>query len=101
MSGIIAIKSSICRTTNLRKGSGISRLYHNSKIISRRCNTMAGVDALLAFMGAHNKSWFLTILLTLTMWSLAKKGEEFRNIKLELQEYYQPIVDRAKKIYKR
>jgi hypothetical protein len=98
---ITAIRSSMYRATNLRHGSGISRLYHNSKIINRRSNIMAGINALLAFMSAHNKWWFNTIIMTLLMWSFAKKGEEFRNIKLDFQEYYQPILDRAKKIYKR
>ena len=57
---ITAIRSSIYRATNLRHGSGISRLYHNSKIINRRSNIMAGINALFAFMSAHNKWWFNT-----------------------------------------
>lgn len=98
---VSAVKNSVYRATQLRQGNGISRLYHNSKILSRRSNTMAVINALFAFMAAHNKWWFNVAIMTLLMWAFAKKGEEFRNIKLDFYEHYQPILERVKQIHKR
>ena len=101
MTKILPIKNSICRATHFRRGSGISRTYHNVKLANRIYNSMAGLEALFAFQAAsHN--WNLNVaIFTGLMLYFAKKADKYRKLKFDLQEYYQPIVDRAKQIYKR
>ena len=98
---VSAIKNSVNRTTRIRPGGGISRVYHNVKLMTRMYNTMAGLESLLALQAAHHKWNFNIILLSGLMLYFAKKGNDFYKLKVDLKEYYQPIVDRAKRIYKR
>ena len=99
MTKILPIKNSICRATHFRRGSGISRTYHNVKLANRIYNSTAGIEALLAFQAASH-SWNINVAIFAgLMLYFANKAEKFRKLNVELQEYYQPIVDRAKQIY--
>lgn len=100
MSKVTSIKNSIYRSTHIRKGSGISRTYHNVKNMSRFELGVASIEMLLAMNAAKNQHLFNTIFIGgLTMYFI-RKAEKFYNMKLEIREPYQKIVDRAKQIYK-
>ena len=101
MSKITPIKNSIYRATHVRRGSGVSRTYHNVKLVNRLYNSVAGIEALFAFQAAsHN--WNLNVaIFTGLMLYFAKKADKFCKLKVALREHYQPIVGRAKQIYKR
>ena len=101
MSRINAIKSSLYRKTHLRQGTGISRVYHNAKNISKMNAAMASLDFLLALQAVHNNWTFNTFFITGLTLYFSKKAVDFHNLCADLKEYYQPIVDRAKQIYKR
>ncbi len=101
MSKIIAIKNSIYRATHVRQGNGISRVYHNAKNASVIEAGFATIGMLFAMNFARKQNLFGTLVVGgLTMY-FAKKAVDFHNLRAELHEYYQPIVDRAKQIYKR
>ena len=101
MSKITAVKNSIYRSTHMRKGGGISRIYHNVKNMSRLEAGVASIQMLLALSAAKHHNLFNTIVIGgLTMF-FTKKAVDFHNMRANLYEYYQPIVDRAKQIYKR
>jgi len=101
MSKITSIKNSIYRSTHIRSGRGISRTYHNLKNMSRYEAGIASIEMLLAMDAARNRWLFNTVFIGgLTMY-FAKKAVDFHNLRVDLYEYYQPIVDRAKRIYKR
>ena len=101
MSKVTPIKNSIHRATHFRRGGGISRTYHNVKLANRIYNSTAGIEALLAFQAASYKWIFNVAIFAGLMLYFAKKADKFRKLKVALQEHYQPIVDRAKQIYKR
>ena len=85
----------------MRKGSGISRIYHNLKNMSRFQAGVATIEMLLAMNAASHRRLFNTVFIgSLTMY-FAKKAVDFHNLRADLHEFYQPIVDRAKQIYKR
>ncbi|MBE7709213.1 MAG: hypothetical protein E7Z93_02060 [Cyanobacteria bacterium SIG32] len=101
MSKITAVKNSIYRSTHIRKGGGISRTYHNVKNMCRMEAGVAAIEMLLAVNAARRHVLFNTVLMTgLTMY-FSKKAVEFYNMRADLHKYYQPIVNRAKQIYKR
>lgn len=100
MPKITAIKNSIYRSTHIRKGNGISRVYHNVKNMKRFQNGMAITEMLFALGAAKNHYSFNTVIFGGLMLYFAHKAEKFRNMQADLQKYYQPILDKAKQIYK-
>ena len=101
MSGINAIKSSLYIKTHLRQGMGISRVYHNVKNLSKLNAAVAGLDLLLALQAVRNSWTFNTFLITGLTLYFSKRAVDYHNMSIDLIEHYQPIVDRAKQIYKR
>lgn len=101
MSKITAVKNSVYRSTQLRKGKGISRMYHNSKNMTRLASAVTGVDLLLALQAVHNHWTFNTIIITAMTLVLSKKAVDMFNLKEKIKPFYQPIKDRAEQIYKR
>jgi hypothetical protein len=100
MSRITAIKNSVYRATHVRQGSGVSRVYHNAKNASFIQAGFASIEMLFAMNFAQKHNLFGTLLVGgLTMY-FTKKAVRFHNMRADLHEYYQSIVDRAKRIYK-
>ena len=101
MSKITAIRNSIYRSTHMRKGNGISRMYHNLKNMTRLNAGGASIEMLLAMNAASGQRLFNTIFIgALTMY-FVKKAKDYYVLKEALKEYYQPILDRARQIYGR
>lgn len=101
MSKITAIKNSIYRATHVRQGNGISRVYHNAKNASVIEAGFATIEMLFAMNFARKQNLFGTLVVGgLTMY-FVKKAVMFRDMRANLHDAYQSIVDRAKQIYKR
>lgn len=92
---------SLTRYTTIRRGKGISRLYHNAKNMRNLEVSFAATEFLLAANAAKTKHLPNTILIGgLTMY-FASKAAKYNQVRLALQDQYQAIVNRAKEIYKK
>ena len=101
MSKINAVKNSIYRSTHLRSGKGISRVYHNTKNLSGLNMGFATIEMLFALNSARYRHTFNTIFMGGLSMYFAKKAVDLHDLQAGLYEYYRPIVDRAKQIYRK
>ena len=92
--------SAINRATHFRRGKGIARAYHNVENMSRMQTGFAGFELFLTAINAAQKNLFTSLILGGFTAFFAKRAIHYHNIKVDLWDSYQEIVDRAKKIYK-
>ena len=91
--------SSINRMVTFRPGKGIARKYHNVQNMSRMQASFAGLEAVLAAYNLRFGSLFLTLFTGGLAALFAKRAIDYHNMKVDLWDRYQEIVERAKKIY--
>ena len=91
--------SPITRMVTFRPGKSIARTYHNVQNMSRIQASFAGLEAILT---AHNMRFgnlFVTLFTGGLTALFAKRAIDYHNMKVDLWDKYQEIVERAKKIY--
>ena len=92
--------NALLRATTIRRGNGISRLYHNAKNMRNMEISFAATEFVLAAEAAKRKDLVTTLFAGGLSMYFVKKAEKFNKARLALQTQYQSIVNRAKQIYK-
>ncbi|MBE7703164.1 MAG: hypothetical protein E7Z89_03840 [Cyanobacteria bacterium SIG28] len=91
----------LTRNLSLRRGNGIARKYYNAKNMRNMETSFAATEFLLSAGAASKKDLPLLLLTAGLGVYFSQKANKYNETKLELQEKYQEIVDRAKQIYNR
>ena len=89
------------RNMYFRRGNGVARKYHNAKNMRNMENTFAATEFLLSAGAASRRDLSLLLLTAGLGIYFSQKANKFNERKLDLQEKYNEIVDRAKQIYNR